>query len=234
MFICTICAAEVSKPKSLAIDDKGGRACRTHTEAVEYRDGAKAAVAGYKKLEEQWATERVVRRDEMFQPVKNPNTFCWHCQCHGIPTQLFAERLLIGMHKLRLQGTTPNILMPSEEERVALREAMNIPVDIPVLKMYDVSHLADWQLRQLIKKSSIIQLIEMNILNKVANLCADCVDKFHIKEPEQKMPSISNMLILGALVEPILKDAAATELTAEYDALVKAAMAAEEGETHGA
>lgn len=103
MFQCTICGNQVSKRKSLAVDDKGGRACKHHEEAQKVKNEKEKKrrdqLIRARKKERRWKEDRsaaVASKRSIYHQnsdgvlVSN----CFFCGRKGIKIHDFMYRLM--------------------------------------------------------------------------------------------------------------------------------------------
>jgi hypothetical protein len=104
-FTCAICGEQVSKPKSYALPNGGGRACRIHEEAQAGHEQMIAADE-QKKLKEQENFQKTKDRwKNRHAPVSTgPTCFC--CKVEGFHQQDFFMRKLLAMRIKERQAAT--------------------------------------------------------------------------------------------------------------------------------
>lgn len=209
--ICSVCGAEVTKPKSYAMPD-GTRACRTHPEAQKAN-----ADREQKRNEEIHFSQGTSRHNEKPFYDQSPlsealKLKCWHCEKLGVNEKDMYLRLLINSSKEELFGRTPNLFDLNDPVFQQVRKELNGKV---IVKTFPCE-LPEWKVRQLVKNRAKQDATNMM---KMVILCPDCAKEFGFDwgydKPKLTVEQMENWAVAAQLMKPYFKEIAKKEMEEE-------------------
>ena len=222
-FKCTICGEEVTKPKSYAVP--GGRACRTHKEAVsEHEKREESRKQSIQSHSDEVKFKRHIEWKESFAPagIVDPNSYCWHCKKTGVDEKVMYMRLLVNHSKVEKQGfPTQNPFDPMNQQFLQTREDLK---GLVILKRFPLDEkYPEWKLKQLIhttiEKGKIYDTLVPRMAGMI-QLCVDCSSKFEFDWNWNKLknpPKLETMMLIGEMMKPTFDKIAQDELLDENE-----------------
>jgi hypothetical protein len=222
-FKCTICGAEVTKPKSYAVP--GGRACRTHQEAIsENEKREKSRQQSLNAHSDEVKFERHKEWKAPFAPagIVDPNSYCWHCKKSGVDEKIMYMRLLVNHSKVEQKGFPPqNPFDPMNQQFLQTREDLK---GLVILKRFPLDEkYPDWKLKQLVQTTHEKGKISDTLVPKISgliNLCVDCCKKFEFDwdwNKPKNPPKLETMMMIGSMMKPTFDKIAQDEILDETE-----------------
>ena len=212
--ICIICGEEVTNRQSNFIPEKNGRACKKHEEtlaAVEsIRTSIKTGLDQHRQAHHKF-------RDNVSAAltIRDPKTYCWHCEKSGMEERDYFARMLVLMPKMELKNISFNPFIPSEEAREFIKNDIKVET---IIKGFPADHLKSWQVKQLIKNTSLKELVERKLI-EIVILCPDCAKQFSFdwsyNLPEISPDQLQSFAIISGLCSDEFKKMAETEISME-------------------
>lgn len=168
--VCCICQKEVNKVQTLAIDEKGNRACRIHDGVQEKSD---FLVTGKRKALlrdiEKHKRPKYKYEDRMKEAMV---LRCWGCYKEGVHAKDVLFRELIEMEKLALFPENKNLSFFDFQQKAVKASIKHFNGKVPIFIIQGEKskiHMLDWRCREAARLSHIM------------SLCPQCCEKMGIE-----------------------------------------------------